>query len=67
MMPYFKILFFLLICFNCHAKEFKSKFNFSFELEDNYQIINNSNLYEIYNSSYKDPKIKHQINIFSKN
>ena len=60
-----RILFFLFICINCQAKEFKSKFNFSFELTDNYQIINNSNLYEIYNLQYDDPALKNQINIFS--
>tara|TARA_B100001939_G_C16710022_1_gene516608 strand:- start:134 stop:712 length:579 start_codon:yes stop_codon:yes gene_type:complete len=65
MLNYLKIIFFLFICINCQAKEFKSKFNFSFELKNNYQIINNSNLYEIYNLQYDDPAIKNQINIFS--
>ena len=65
MLNCFRIIFFLFICINCQAKEFKSKFNFSFELTNNYQIINNSNLYEVYNSSHDDPKIKQQINIFS--
>ena len=65
MLNYFKILFFLIICFNSQAKEFKSKFNFTFELTDSYQILNNSNLYEIYNLQYDDPTIKNQINIFS--
>ena len=60
------ILFiFLIVSSNLEAKEFKSKFNFSFKLNDNYQIINNSNLYEVYNSSHNDPKIKQQINIFN--
>ena len=54
-----------MISFNSSAKEFKSKFNFRFELNSNYQIINNSNLYEVYNSSHNDPKIKQQINIFN--
>lgn len=58
-------LIILMISFNSEAKEFKSKFNFSFELKNAYQIINNSNLYEIYNSSHNDPKIKQQINIFN--
>ena len=66
MLNCFKIIFFLFICINCQAKEFKSKFNFSFELTNNYQIINNSNLYEVYNSSHNDPKTKKQINIFKK-
>ena len=60
------ILFsFLIFLNNSEAKEFKSKFNFSFKLNDNYQIINNSNLYEVYNSSHSDPKIRQQINIFN--
>ena len=58
------LLTFLIISYNSQAKEFKSKFNFSFELNDAYQIINNSNLYEVYNSSHNDPEIKQQINIF---
>ena len=59
------LLFFLIFTCNLNAKEFTSKFNFSFELTNNYQIINNSNLYEIYNLQYDDPAIKNQINIFS--
>jgi len=65
MLNCFRIIFFLFICINCQAKEFKSKFNFSFELTNNYQIINNSNLYEVYNSSHNNPKIRQQINIFN--
>ena len=65
MLNCFRIIFFLFVCINCQAKEFKSKFNFSFELTKNYQIINNSNLYEVYSSSHNDPKIKQQINIFN--
>ena len=59
------LLFFLILSNNSKAKEFKSKFNFIFKLKENYQIINNSNLYEIYNLSHTDPKIKQQINIFN--
>ena len=59
------LLIFLIVSNNSEAKEFKSKFNFRFKLNDNYQIINNSNLYEIYNSSHNDPKIRQQINIFN--
>ena len=59
------LLAFIMFSENLKAKEFKSRFNFSFELKDDYQIINNSNLYEIYNSSHNDPKIKQQINIFN--
>ena len=64
------LIFFLVVSFfipiNSYAKEFRSKFNFSFELKNSYQIINNSNLYEVYNSSHNDPKIKQQMNIFNK-
>ena len=64
------LIFFLGLSFfihiNSYAKEFRSKFNFSFELKNSYQIINNSNLYEVYNSSHNDPKIKQQMNIFNK-
>ena len=64
------LIFFLVFSFfipiNSYAKEFRSKFNFSFELKNSYQIINNSNLYEVYNSSHNDPKIKQQMNIFNK-
>lgn len=51
--------------YNSEAKDFNSKFNFNFQLTDNYQIINNTNLFEVYNSSHKDPKIKQQIKMFS--
>ena len=61
-----KLLVFIIFSFNSQAKEFKSKFNFTFELPKDYEIINNTNLYQIYNSSHKDPKIKQQIQIFSK-
>ena len=61
-----KLFVFIIFSFNSQAKEFKSKFNFTFELPKDYEIINNTNLYQIYNSSHKDPKIKQQIQIFSK-
>tara|TARA_B100000427_G_C15331009_1_gene516883 strand:+ start:135 stop:743 length:609 start_codon:yes stop_codon:yes gene_type:complete len=59
------LVFTLSLMSNLEAKEFKSKFNFEFQLSKNYQIINNTNLYQVYNSSHDDPKIKQQINIFS--
>ena len=59
------LLAFLFFLNNSEAKEFKSEFNFTFELDDNYQIINNTNLYKVYNSSHNDPKIKQQINIYN--
>jgi hypothetical protein len=64
MRKYLLFLAVTLISHNLQAKEFESKFNFNFELNDNYQIINNFNLYEVYDSSHNDPKIKQQINIF---
>ena len=66
MRKFLVLLSFLIFLNNSEAKEFKSKFNFSFKLNDNYQIINNSNLYEVYNSSHSDPKIRQQINIFNR-
>ena len=57
-------VFILILSNNSKAKEFKSEFNFTFELDNNYLIINNSNLYQVYNSSHNDPKIKKQINIY---
>ncbi|MDC3082071.1 hypothetical protein OA333_00855 [Candidatus Pelagibacter sp.] len=59
------LIFTLSLKNNLEAKDFKSKFNFEFQLTDNYQIINNTNLYQVYNSSHDDPKIKQQINMFS--
>ena len=64
MARYLLFLAVTLISHNLQAKEFESKFNFYFELNENYQIINNFNLYEVYDSSHNDPKIKQQINIF---
>ncbi len=60
---YFKILFFLLFCLNCQAKEFKSKFNFSFNLPDGYQLFSQNNLYDVYNHSNNDPTIKKQLSL----
>ena len=59
------LLIIIITSFNSEAKEFKSNFNFTFELKGNYQIINKLNLFEVYNSSHNDPKIKQQINIFN--
>tara|TARA_Y100000294_G_scaffold115060_1_gene106748 strand:+ start:398 stop:1009 length:612 start_codon:yes stop_codon:yes gene_type:complete len=62
------LLFFLLFITNSTsiAKEFKSKYNFKFNLPEGYQIINNLNLFDVYNTSHKDPLIKQQINLFKK-
>ena len=59
------VLLIIINSFNSEAKEFRSNFNFTFELKDNYQIINKLNLYEVYNTSHNDPNIKQQINKFS--
>ena len=62
-----KILFllvFLSISNICLAKEFYSKFNFRFNLSNNYQIINSLTLYDVYKRSHKDPLKQKQINKF---
>ena len=48
----------------CFAKNFTSKFNFKFNLSEGYKIFNNLNLYDVYNSSHKDPLIKAKIKMF---
>ena len=45
------------------SKDFKSKFNFKFNLSEGYEIFNNLNLYDVYNASNKDPLIKAKINM----
>ena len=62
-----KILFLLIllsISSICLAKEFNSKFNFKFNLSNNYQIINSLTLYDVYKQSHKDPLKQKQINKF---
>ena len=64
-----KILFLLIFLSTssiCLAKEFNSKFNFTFNLSDNYQIINSFTLYDVYKRSHKDPLKQKQINKFKK-
>ena len=58
------LLVFLSISNICLAKEFYSKFNFKFNLSNNYQIINSLNLYDVYKRSHKDPFKQKQINKF---
>ena len=48
----------LIIPLTSEAKIFKSKFGFKFQLQDEYQILNDKNLYEVYNSSHKNPELK---------
>ena len=50
----------------CLSKEFKSQFNFKFNLPDGYEIFNKNNLYDVYNHSNKDPLVKAQINLAKK-
>ena len=59
-----KIIIFFLFLSNSFAEEFKSKFNFEFKLSDDYQVINNFTLYDIYKKSHKDPFKQKQINRF---
>ena len=59
-----KIIIFFLYLSNSFAEEFKSKFNFEFKLSDDYQVINNFTLYDIYKKSHKDPFKQKQINRF---
>ena len=58
------LLIFLSISNICLAKEFDSKFNFKFNLSNNYQIINSLTLYDVYKQSHKDPLKQKQINKF---
>ena len=46
-----------------HSKNFKSIFNFNFELKDGYQSFNKNNLYDVYDHSNNDPLIKKQIDL----
>ena len=45
------------------AENFTSIENFSFDLPNGYELFNKSNLFEIYNHTYKDPLIKKQIKL----
>jgi len=60
----FLILIFVSFSNYSYAKEFNSKFNFRFELSENYQVINDFTLYDIYKKSHKDPFKQKQINRF---
>ena len=48
---------------SAHSKNFKSIFNFNFELKDGYQSFNKNNLYDVYDHSNNDPLIKKQIDL----
>jgi len=60
----FLILIFVSFSNYSYAKEFNSKFNFRFELSENYQVINDLTLYDVYKQSHKDPFKQKQINRF---
>ena len=44
-------------------ENFTSIENFSFDLPNGYELFNKSNLFEIYDHTYKDPLIKKQIKL----
>ena len=62
------IILILFLSFNSSslAKEFKSQYNFKFNLPDGYEIFNKNNLYDIYKFSNKDPLVNLQINLAKK-
>ena len=57
------IIALLLTINSTFSKNFSSKFLFMFTLHDEYELFNSINLFDIYNSSNKDPLIKKQINL----
>ena len=59
-------IIFLLSLADVKATEFKSKYNFKFNLPDGYQLFNNISLFEVYDHSNKDPLIKNQLNYAKK-
>ena len=59
-------IIFLLTLADVRAAEFKSKYNFKFNLPDGYQLFNNISLFEVYDHSNKDPLIKNQLNYAKK-
>ena len=60
------IIILVISTFNANAKEYKSKYNFKFNLPDEYQLFNNINLFQVYDHSNKDPVIKKQLNYAKK-
>ena len=62
------LILILFLSFNSSslAKEFKSQYNFKFNLPDGYEIFNKNNLYDIYKFSNKDPLVNLQINLAKK-
>tara|TARA_A100001011_G_C13920017_1_gene678748 strand:- start:133 stop:714 length:582 start_codon:yes stop_codon:yes gene_type:complete len=60
------IIILVILTFNASAKEYRSKYNFKFNLPDGYQLFNNVNLFQVYDHSNKDPVIKKQLNYAKK-
>ena len=54
-------LIFTLFLIEANAKQFKSKYNFKFNLPDGYQLFSDINLFQVYDHSNKDPVIKKQL------
>ena len=66
MKKYIILIFILSFYSSSLAKEFKSQYNFKFNLPDGYEIFNKNNLYDIYKFSNKDPLVNLQINLAKK-
>ena len=58
------LIFFILFISPLKAEQFTSIENFTFELPEGYIILNNNNLYDVYNKSNHDPILKKQMNLF---
>ena len=54
-------LIFTLFLIEVKAQQFKSKYNFKFNLPDGYQLFSDINLFQVYDHSNKDPVIKKQL------
>ena len=48
------------------ADDYNSKFNFRIQIAEGYKVFSNANLYDVYNHSTNDPKIKYQLNYVKK-
>ncbi|MDB3975162.1 hypothetical protein N9430_03005 [Candidatus Pelagibacter sp.] len=58
------LIFFILLISPLKAEQFTSIENFSFELPKGYMILNENNLYDVYNASNHDPILKKQMSLF---
>ena len=58
------LIFLILLISPLKAEQFTSIENFTFELPEGYIILNNNNLYDVYNTSNHDPILKKQMNLF---